>query len=346
VAPQVVVHDLHPEYLTTRLALEMTGVRRVAVQHHHAHIASCMAENGLSEKVIGVAFDGTGCGTDGKIWGGEFLLSDLVDFERRAHFRYVPLAGGDAAVREPWRAALGYLIETFGTVPELPSFGMIPEKQKEIVVTMIRRRTTLETSSCGRLFDAVASILGLCSRTTFEGQAAVQLEAIADPCVATRYGFEIAGAGPWQIDMRPTIREIVADLRRGESVHVISAKFHQTVAQVAVEVCIRLRGSDGPNRVCLSGGTFQNAFLLSRTATALRRNGFEVFLHSAVPPNDGGLCLGQAVVAASRLRVARAKNPIRPNPGNSLRPCLAPGLAFDDSQMPSPPTMQPPGCSK
>jgi len=304
VEPRVVAHDLHPDYLSTRFAYELPHVERIAVQHHHAHIAACMAENGLRDKVIGVAFDGTGYGTDGKIWGGEFLVADFAGFERRAHLRYVPLAGGDAAIREPWRAALSYLIETFGVVPDLPIFHTVAEKERNIVEAMIRRRqNTVETSSCGRLFDAVAAIVGLSAKVSFEGQAAIQLETIAEAGVTTHYPFEIESSEPWQIDMRPAIREIANEVRRGAPAAVVSARFHNTMAVLIAEVCLRLRRSDRLNRVCLSGGTFQNVFLLSRSVAALRRRGFEVFLHSKVPPNDGGLSLGQAVVAAATLSI-------------------------------------------
>jgi len=300
VEPRVVAHDLHPDYLSTRFACELPNVERVAVQHHHAHIAACMAENGLRDKVIGVAFDGTGYGTDGKIWGGEFLVADFAGFERRAHLRYVPLAGGDAAVREPWRAALGYLIETFGVVPELPIFHMVGEKERDIVEAMIRRRrNTVETSSCGRLFDAVAAIVGLCAKVSFEGQAAIQLETISETGTTAPYPFDIEMSEPWQIDMRPTIREIVNEVRRGAPAAVVSAKFHDTLAAAIKEVCVQLGRTDGLSRVCLSGGAFQNVSLLSRSVAMLRRHGFAVFLHSKVPPNDGGLSLGQAVVAGA-----------------------------------------------
>jgi hydrogenase maturation protein HypF len=299
--PRVVAHDLHPDYLSTRFACEMPDVERIAVQHHHAHIAACMAENGLRDKVVGVAFDGTGYGTDGKIWGGEFLVADFGGFQRRAHLRYVPLAGGDAAVREPWRAAMSYLIETFGAVPELPIFDTVAEKEREIVEAMTRRRrNTVEISSCGRLFDAVAAIVGLSAKVSFEGQAAVQLETIADPAVTTHYPFEIERSEPWQIDMRPAIREIANEVTRGAPGTGVSARFHNTMAAAVAEVCLLLRRSDGLNRVCLSGGTFQNAFLLRKSVAALRRHSFEVFLHSEVPPNDGGLSLGQAVIAGRR----------------------------------------------
>ena len=298
--PRLVVHDLHPNYLTTRFARELQGLEKVGVQHHHAHIAACMAENGVREDVIGVAFDGTGYGIDGQIWGGEFLIADLDGFERRAHLRYVPLPGGDQAIREPWRMALSYLIDTFGAQyadADLPLWTAVRGPRLDVVRTMIQRGlNTVQTSSGGRLFDAVASIIGLRHEVNFEGQAAIQLESVARGGCDDRYPFELLNSEPWQIDMRPAIREIVSDVCRATPVNVISARFHNTLAAVIVETCLRLRGSDRLNRVCLSGGTFQNLFLLGRVVAGLRAKGFEIFLHSAVPPNDGGVSLGQAVI--------------------------------------------------
>jgi hydrogenase maturation protein HypF len=302
VEPRVVAYDLHPNYLSTRFALDLSGVEHIGVQHHHAHVAACMAENHLRDKVIGVAFDGTGFGTDGKIWGGEFLVADLAGFGRRAHFRYVPLAGGDQAIREPWRVALSHLVDTFGSceaVPDLPFANAIPAKKRDLVEAMIRRRvSTVDTSSCGRLFDAVASLLGIRQEVNFEGQAAIELEMKAEVGIADRYSFELGDGEPWQVDMRPAIREIVGAVRRGTPAGVISSKFHNTIAVVIAEVCQRLRAAERLNHVCLSGGTFQNAYLLARTVADLESRGFEVFLHRNVPPNDGGLSLGQAAVAA------------------------------------------------
>jgi hydrogenase maturation protein HypF len=304
VKPRVAAYDLHPNYLSTRFALELDGVEKIGVQHHHAHVVSCMAENHLNGKVIGVAFDGTGYGLDCQIWGGEFLIAGLADFERRAHFRYVPLAGGDQAIREPWRAALSYLMETFGAERpwlDLPPGREIAAKKLEFVETMIRRRVnTVQTSSCGRLFDAVASILGLRHEVSYEGQAAIELEMIACEGVGESYSFEIEDGEPWQVDMRPAIHSIVDDVRRGVPAGVISARFHNAVAAVVTEVCGRLRKAEKLNRVCLSGGTFQNVYLLTRALAGLRGNGFEVFLHSRVPANDGGVSLGQAVVASHK----------------------------------------------
>ncbi len=305
VEPRTAAYDLHPGYMSTRMALASEFERKIAVQHHHAHIASCMAENHLRGKVIGVAFDGTGYGTDGRIWGGEFLVADLAGFERRAHLRNVLLPGGDAAVRQPWRMALSYLRDTFGEQipPGLDCFRAIPGNQLALVDRMIARRLqTVETSSIGRLFDAVAALVGLASEVTFEGQAAIALEAVAANGIERRYDFNIENSEPAVLDLRPTIAAIVSDVSLGKSAGEISATFHNTLCAAIVEVCCRIRESDGLNRVCLSGGTFQNFYLLSRTATQLRGRGFGVFLHAMVPPNDGGIALGQAVIANELLQ--------------------------------------------
>jgi hydrogenase maturation protein HypF len=306
IAPTAVAYDLHPQYLSTKLALEMTEVQQIGVQHHHAHIASCMAENGITDKVIGVAFDGTGFGTDGKIWGGEFLVADFAGFERRAHFRYIALAGGDRAVREPWRLALSYLLDTFGAQLDsldLPLVQRIPPKKIATVRSMIERRiNTVETSACGRLFDAVASIIGVRDEVNFEAQAAIELEAGALAGVDASYPFEISGDEPWQIDVRPMIQQIVRDVLAAKPIGWISSVFHNTVAAIVVEVCLRLRSAEGIDRVCLSGGTFQNVYLVERAVASLSTQGFEVFLHSKVPPNDGGISLGQAVIANAALK--------------------------------------------
>lgn len=306
ISPKAVAYDLHPQYLSTKLALEMTDLQQVGVQHHHAHIASCMAENGIADKVIGVAFDGTGFGTDGKVWGGEFLIADFDGFRRRAHFRYIPLAGGDTAVREPWRIALSYLLDTFGPQLDsldLPMFRRIPAKTAAAVRTMIERRiNTVDTSAVGRLFDAVASIVGLRDEVNFEAQAAIELETCAASDVEATYPFHIIDGDPAQVDVRPAIEQIVRDVCSAKSTSWISAAFHNTMAAIIVELCERLRSGEGLTRVSLSGGTFQNVRLTERAAAELRMRGFEVFLHSKVPPNDGGLSLGQAVIANAALQ--------------------------------------------
>jgi hydrogenase maturation protein HypF len=257
-----------------------------------------MAEHSLSGEVIGVAFDGTGYGTDGAIWGGEFLVAGYAGFTRRAHLRYVPLAGGDAAVRENWRAALGYLTDTFGADV---SFEGVAVERVHVVRRMIATGlNTVPTSSCGRLFDAVAAIIGLRREVTFEGQAAIELEMIAQSGEDGRYSFAIEGDGPWQVDFRPLVAEI---LRDPATAPAKAAKFHNTLADATSEVCLRIGRETGLRRVCISGGTFQNMRLLGATAAALRRNGLEVYLHARVPPNDGGIALGQAAVAAAKVNV-------------------------------------------
>ena len=301
IEPVAVAYDLHPMYLSTKLALGMQNVETIGVQHHHAHVASCMAENGLTEKVIGVAFDGTGYGTDGKIWGGEFLVADFACFERRAHLRYIPLAGGDTAVREPWRLALSYLLDTFGSrldSLDLPLLRRMPAKKLASVRAMIERNiNTVPTSACGRLFDAVASIVGVRDDVNFEAQAAIELEMSALPGVDAVYPFDISSAEPAEIDVRPTIEAIAQNVLANKPSGWIAAAFHNTLAAIVVEICRRLRASDGIRKVCLTGGTFQNVYLLERALAGLRSNDFEVFVHSQVPPNDGGIALGQAVIA-------------------------------------------------
>jgi hydrogenase maturation protein HypF len=302
VTPRAVAHDLHPDYLSTRYALRLTEMRAIGVQHHHAHIASCMAENALDGSVLGIAFDGTGYGTDGQIWGGEFLLASYAGFERLAHLRYVALPGGDAAVRETWRAALSYLLDSLGT-SGLEFLHEIPEQRVQVVRRMIETGlNTVQTSSCGRLFDAVAAMIGLRRQNTFEAQAAIELETIADSTEAGRYGFADDSGPACQLDFRTAIQEIAHDLRQGRSQSCIAGKLHNTVAEAISTTCRRLCRETGLNRIVLSGGTFQNLKLLERTVRQLRGAGLEVFLHRNVPPNDGGLALGQAAVAAAILR--------------------------------------------
>jgi hydrogenase maturation protein HypF len=310
VEPRAVAHDLHPGYRSTRMALASGIERRFAIQHHHAHIASCMAENHLGGEVIGVAFDGTGYGSDGCIWGGEFLVAGHSQFTRRAHLRYVPLPGGDAAVRQPWRMALSYLRDAFGagSLPHLTCFDSTPSKQFELVDAMLAQRIqTVDTSSAGRLFDAVAALLSLASEVTFEGQAAIALETAAAPDIAGSYPFDLQGGEASSdiliVDLRATIVAIVKAITAGRPVAEIAAHFHNTLSAAIVEVCSRIRLSSGLRRVCLSGGTFQNMYLLRRTVVELRLRDFEVFLHAAVPANDGGISLGQAVIADELLHV-------------------------------------------
>jgi hydrogenase maturation protein HypF len=298
VKPCAAAHDLHPAYLSTLAAREM-NLPLVGVQHHHAHAASCMAEHKLDGKIIGVSFDGTGYGADGAIWGGEVLVCDYAAFERRFHLRYVPLAGGDAGVREPWRAALAYLRDAGLDPADAPALAGVDERRMRVVAAMIERGfQTVNTSSCGRLFDAVSAMLGVCLESRYEAEAAMELEAIAGDEDGRELGFELSGG---EIDLRPTIRALAAGLPRGESVSGLAARFHHTLARAIVAAADQVRRSDRLRRVCLSGGSFQNVRLLEATVAGLERAGFEVYWQSEVPPNDGGLSLGQAMIACAAL---------------------------------------------
>ena len=298
--PGVIAYDLHPDYFSTRYALDQKGPSKVGVQHHHAHIASCMAENGVSGPVIGLAMDGTGYGTDGTIWGGEILLANFHSFERVGHLQNVPLPGGEAAIREPWRMGLAYLHHVFGNgLFDLPiEFvkGLDPKKTK-IILTMIEKNfNSPQTSSCGRLFDGVAALLGLRDRAFYRGQAAVELEMEMGED-EDHYSVEIPGEGGLIIPQNPIIRGIVSDLLRGVDPKTISRKFHNTLVRLFTDACIKLWHRHKVSRVALSGGVFQNAFLLGELEKILLNLGFEVYTHSLVPTNDGGISLGQAMVA-------------------------------------------------
>jgi len=277
------------------------GLPCIGVQHHHAHIASCMAEHRLTGPVIGVAFDGTGYGTDGAIWGGEVLVCSTADFERRYHLRYVPLAGGDAGAREPWRPALAYLEDAGLSLSAAPAIEGVDERRLQIVRQMIAGRVqTVATSSCGRLFDAVSAILGICLENRYEAEAAMELEAAAysaapDPA---SFGFDLSQD---EIDLRQTIRDVAGAVQNGEPIAEISARFHRTLARAIDAACRAVRAAEGIRMVCLSGGSFQNMRLLEETVAILQRSGFEVFFPSEVPANDGGLSLGQAVIANARI---------------------------------------------
>ncbi len=304
IEPAVIAHDLHPDYRSTRYALAQQGVRRTAVQHHHAHIASCLAENGRDEKVIGLSFDGTGYGSDGNVWGGEFLIADLAGFERAAHFRYVPMPGGDRAVEEPLRMALSWLYAALGEevaaldLDALTGFG---NTRVGSLLSIIRGGINSPlTSSVGRIFDAVAALTGICRRATYEGQPAIELEAAADPSSSECYPYHVNSTSVITIDLSPTFRAIVAEISKASPAR-IAAKLHNTIAAASAEVCERLRDHCGLRLVALSGGVFQNQLLTRRVCALLRDRGFEVLRHHNVPPNDGGISLGQAAVALRQL---------------------------------------------
>ncbi|UCF61891.1 MAG: carbamoyltransferase HypF [Anaerolineaceae bacterium] len=308
VQPEIMAYDLHPDYMATRYALaraEQEGLSAEGVQHHHAHIAACMAEHGIpdGESVIGVSFDGTGYGEDGAIWGGEFLLTDYRRFERPYHLAYVPLLGGEAAVRQPWRLALAWLFQADLEADEdLAVIETAGPEARELLKRMYDGRINAPlTSSMGRLFDAVSSLANVRHEVNYEAQAAIELEALVDPDENGVYRFMFADEN---IDPVPMFREIVGDLRAGVSVPKIAARFHNGVAHMVDQVCRAIRDQSGIEEVALSGGVWQNMVLLSRTVRLLRQSGFEVYLHRQVPANDGGLSLGQAVVAAHRLALS------------------------------------------
>ncbi len=302
--PEAVVSDAHPDYFTTHEARRLAedfGVPHVTVYHHHAHIAACMAENELSnEPVLGLSWDGTGYGTDGTVWGGEVLVADYRDFRRFATLWSFVLPGGERAIREPWRLALALLHEALGPeaapldIPGWPA----PERQALLLRLLRQGNAGPRTTSCGRLFDGVAALLGLRARVTYEGQAAMMLEWHLDP-TEEAYSVEIheEASGPLRWDWRPMVREILADLRKGVVTSRIAGRFHNTLVRWGVEMARRA----GLPRVVLSGGCFQNRYLLRHLRNRLQAEGFRVYVHQQVPPNDGGIALGQIVVAAYRL---------------------------------------------
>ncbi len=308
ISPKIIAHDLHPDYMSTRYALDQQEIQeKIPVQHHHAHIVSCMAEHHLQGPVIGLAFDGTGYGTDGNIWGGEILLVDLSRFTRAAHLSYIPMPGSASAIREPWRMGLSYLCEVYGErfrELDLPLLKAIDEKRIRFVIEMIRKGVNAPyTSSLGRLFDGAAAIMGLRTDVSFEGQAAMGLEMRADENQEGLYDYEWISEDTRRILFHPIIQGIVDDMGKGIPLPEISGKFHNTLIRLFSELCGVIREENGLNRVVLSGGVFQNAILLTGLMKSLAEKGFQVFTNTQVPPNDGGIALGQAVVAAVRCKV-------------------------------------------
>ncbi len=307
ITPNAVAYDLHPDYLATRYALDSAIEQKFGVQHHHAHIASVLAEHGLSEPVIGIAADGTGYGSDGAIWGGEIMIADLCDFERVAHLDYVPLPGGDQAVRAPWRMAAVYLQQTFGDSfleLDIPFVQQLDRATWHILAQMIARNlNSPRTSSMGRLFDAVAALLGLSTQVHYEGQAAITLEQHAARYkeMVKTYPFTLSGVQD-TISVTPIIAGIVSDIQNGIPVPYIAKRFHITIAHMLAMTCFLLREQRGLNTVALSGGVFQNQLLLEHTRLQLQHLNFSVYTNRRVPPNDGGVSLGQAAVASARLQ--------------------------------------------
>lgn len=308
VEPEIVAYDMHPEYLSTKYALQVgseRGLSLIPVQHHHAHIVSCLVENEVDGPVIGVAFDGTGYGTDGTIWGGEFLLADWRSFRRVGHLEYVPLPGGEAAIKKPYRMALSYLYTLLGegfSLDGLP-FSKLNPTELEIIRQQLRRKINSPlTSSAGRLFDAVSALVGVREEIDYEAQAAIELEMIApnevDEFRSNCYPFSIVEhQGMRVVKLGELFSMIVQDVKNRVSISIISLKFHNTVAQIIARMCKLIARESGITQVALSGGVFQNRLLLKLATSALQREDFGVLTHHLVPCNDGGISLGQAVIA-------------------------------------------------
>jgi len=332
IEPEIIAYDLHPDYLATKYARELgeSGIKLIPVQHHHAHIASCLADNGLESPVIGVAFDGTGMGADGNIWGGEFLVADYRNFRRAGHLEYLPLPGGAAAIKRPRRTAIGYILTLLGEnaldaviasevkQSQLASIGQVSEVEIEVIKRQLERKINSPlSSSMGRLFDAISALLGIRGEIDYEGQAAVELEMAAHSSVIARpvpseareldeaipgnnesYPYRIVeDKGIRIVRLGELLSAAIEDLHRGISKGMVSVKFHNTVARMINEMCRLIADETGLNQVALSGGVFQNRLLLRRAVSLLESSGFRVFTHRQVPCNDGGISLGQAVIA-------------------------------------------------
>lgn len=306
VKPEAIAYDLHPNYLSTRYALQRTGKENlpaIGIQHHHAHIAACMVEHGLdgSQPVIGLSFDGTGYGEDGAIWGGEILVADYKSYQRKYHLEYFPLPGGDAAVKRPARTALALLwslgLEWDERLLSVKEFG--EEDKNTLRVQLERKINTPMTSSMGRLFDAAAALAGIRQKVNYEAQAAIEFEALADETEGASYSF---GVSQDKVQVRTAVEALIKDLMAGVHISKISARFHNGLAEMAREVCLNIKSEAGINEVALSGGVWQNITLLRRTLSLLHESGFIVYIHHQVPTNDGGLSLGQAIIAACKMR--------------------------------------------
>ncbi len=297
--PLLVAADLHPDYLSTRYARSM-GIELMQIQHHHAHIASCMAENGLDEPVIGLAFDGTGYGDDGNTWGSEFLVCDYKGYVRRNHFAYMPMPGGDRAAEEPWRMGLSLLYQSFGDHLydlDIPFIRSIDQKKARLITGAISKNINAPLSSgAGRLFDAIAGITGICTDSLFHAEAPMKLESAIRDDIGGFYDIDDTNG----ISFLPAIQQVCADLAQGVSPGIISARFHNTVVEATFREAEKIRRETGIKKIVLSGGTFQNKYLFESLETKLRKNNFVTFSHEKTPCNDGGLALGQLVIAAAK----------------------------------------------
>ncbi len=318
VEPQVVAHDLHPDYLSTQFARERAAEKKIAVQHHHAHIASCLGEAGIDGPVIGFSLDGTGYGPDGTVWGGEILIATRRDFKRAGHIETVLMPGGEKAVREPWRMALSHVVNAMekgaldagildagaqaASDSALASLLVRPSEEVRVVRQALKKRINCPvTSSCGRLFDAVSALCGVRRRVSFEGQAAIELEMVLDETETGSYGVDVSEGDPLIIRAAPLIASVVRDLEKGVEPGRVSARFHNWLVDSLLLAALRLREKEGLATVALSGGCFQNAYLLKNLKDALSESDFDVIINKLVPANDGGISFGQVVVARALL---------------------------------------------
>ena len=303
--PKVIVCDLHPDYLSSKFAEKLKSenpeIELIKVQHHHAHIASCMAENGLDEKVIGISFDGVGLGDDRNIWGGEFFINDLASYNRFTHFEYIKVAGGDMVSKEPWRSAVSYLYHYFGDdiFNEINSFTekIGTDKVKMYLQILKSNFNTYNTSSAGRLFDAVASLTGIVNNAGYHAEAPMRLESVVSENIAESYNYTINEV----ISLKETFLGIISDLKNNIETSIISAKFHNTIVEIIIETAKIIKQKTGIKKVVLSGGTFQNKYLLSNIENRLSENNFVVYSSSQIPSNDGGIALGQLIIGAKKL---------------------------------------------
>ncbi|MHB9033812.1 MAG: Kae1-like domain-containing protein, partial [Anaerolineae bacterium] len=315
--PSVAAYDMHPNYMTTRYGLAQTNLRQVAVQHHHSHLAACLADNKHSGPAIGVIFDGTGYGLDGTIWGGEFLVGDASGFVRAGYLQPLPLPGGEAAIHKPYRTAWAYWRTLLAETP-LPAALKIPPEESDLLGTMLAHHVnTPLTSSAGRLFDAVSALLGVCGITSYEAQAAIELEATARQAAASDESFPFCvaafnhlqqwGKAPvevetgYMVNLAPLLQELGASIAH-DTTSALAYRFHTTIAQMIASVCHKLSANTGIKLAALSGGCFQNKLLLELTIQALQEQNLDVLCHTQVPCNDGGLSLGQAVIARTMIR--------------------------------------------
>ncbi len=304
IKPEIIGHDLHPEYQSTRWAKAQKDVELLEVQHHHAHLASVMAEHSLQGEVLGLICDGSGWGIDGAVWGCEVLRGGYQNFSRLGHLKYLPLVGGDLSSRRPYRMAFIYLVAALGDKGIEAAEKLLPVLQRaerDLILQRMESQKEISTSSCGRLFDAMGAILGICPINCYEGQAAIELEAATDRKASFRYQYSIeAEADMLIMNSLPMWSEIVVDIHKKLPVATIAGKFHTTISDMFLKTLIRTREKTSLNRVVLSGGVFHNQILLSELVKSLSGNGFEVYQHQQLPPGDGGISLGQAVIASER----------------------------------------------